>query len=281
MGNFSFLLNYVISTAKFIIGIPLIILGYFIISWALCTIVRKKSPETSMGGYFIPVLRYYLFVKAYNLPTSLFWGINASIMIIPAITLALAMGVRSVNTILLIPIICYVTSVTCLGVLWGRIGEQMGDKFNLWCGIGVIGAVSYILGFLTPIIFALSNCKPGGTGVIGGGASSAHGNDYEPDAEMSLTCVSGACRGKWIPASAGSATIGRSDTCDFVVPSPEISRVHAEIKFLEDHATIIDKSQNGIYIFSGTSKIRVNRQADIQRGDKFEIGMPPTKFKLC
>lgn len=261
-----------------VIGPILLIIGYILISLALGKMSQKVKPgQTSTAKFFIPIMRYKFIVDDYNLPVWLFYGLIANIIGLLIIAL-----IGWDGFIYLIPLQGVV--IISVAYLWGKIGERLGITFWVMFLIGLAGAFSVWLCWLPPLYLAFGPNLP-----IDINSSHHDGpeeeDELDPDeipghGEMRLACVYGACKGKIIYASNHKATIGRSTECDFVVPFPEISRVHAEVVFDANSAVVIDMSQNGVYLVSGNCKTRVVDNAKLIRGDMFEIGMPPTRFRL-
>ena len=69
-------------------------------------------------------------------------------------------------------------------------------------------------------------------------------------------------------------TIGRDAGCDVVVPSPEVSRKHAELVPGADGYAVSDLSTNGVFV-NGT---RVKGAQTLARGDVIRIGTEEFRF---
>ncbi|MFM2157807.1 MAG: hypothetical protein RLZZ124_281 [Cyanobacteriota bacterium] len=63
-------------------------------------------------------------------------------------------------------------------------------------------------------------------------------------------------------------TIGRSDHCTVQIDGPTISRLHCEIRAEGSHATVIDRSKNGVFI----NGQRVTNPCPLAEGDEIKIG---------
>ena len=76
------------------------------------------------------------------------------------------------------------------------------------------------------------------------------------------------------PLKQGATSIGRKNDCDIRIPSPEVSRLHAEIITDEDGATVRDLgASNGTFL----NHQRVTEE-DFEPGDVLSIG--PVSFAV-
>ena len=69
-------------------------------------------------------------------------------------------------------------------------------------------------------------------------------------------------------------TIGRDAGCDVVVPSPEVSRKHAELVPGTDSYAVSDLSTNGVFV----NGVRVKGSQTLARGDVIRIGTEEFRF---
>ena len=69
-------------------------------------------------------------------------------------------------------------------------------------------------------------------------------------------------------------TIGRDAGCDVVVPSPEVSRKHAELVPGSDSYAVSDLSTNGVFV----NGVRVKGSQTLARGDVIRIGTEEFRF---
>lgn len=69
-------------------------------------------------------------------------------------------------------------------------------------------------------------------------------------------------------------TIGRDAGCDVVVPSPEVSRKHAELVPGTDSYAVSDLSTNGVFV----NGVRVKGAQTLARGDVIRIGTEEFRF---
>lgn len=271
-------MGLIFGLAKLALLVPLAIITYCLTSWFIARIAQKKDKTVSAITFWIPFLRYYKLIKVYDLPPALFAGLNASVI---ATMLWWLMG-GDAGAAFMLASIGYIVTVASVGILWGRIAEAMGDKFNLWCLVGVITAFSYVLAFVTPLIFALSNCMPGGTGVISSGKSGGSGTpdtDTEKKKATQMVCTAGALKGNSLLLDK-NIRIGRAPEMDFVVTEPEISRLHAELAFNGDKLLLTDYSRNGTFLLKNGKKARIVKDMYLDYGDAFEIGTAPTRFEV-
>ncbi len=266
---------------KTAIMILVMIILYFLISYFLGRIARKKAPQVGMLGFFIPYYRYYKFIKVYNLPFALFIGLSFNIVtmiliFIMAIVTPAGDVISAMAWITKLCVLCYIVTVVSFGILWGRIAEAMGDKFWLWCLVGVLTAFVPILVFLVPLIFAFSNCMPGGTGVIAAGVAS----QPQPTVKRKPTqlyCPAGEYKGKAMTLKDGMK-IGRDAEMDVVLGAPEISRHHATLSFSNGQLLLTDCSQNGTFVLKNGKKLRIVKDVILEAGDVFEMGSAPERF---
>lgn len=266
--------GFVLGLIRGALGIPIAIIVYCLMSYFLGRLSKKKDPQVGMLPFFIPIYRYYKFLKVYNLSFTLFIGLNINIITMP---LALIMGGGgSISGVIFIGILGYIITAVSLGILWGRIAEAMGDKFGLWCLVGVLTALIPVLGFLVPLIFALSNCMPGGTGVIAAGTAP----QPQPTVKRKPTqvyCTEGEYKGKAMMLK-DELKIGRDPSMDIVLAAPEVSRHHATLSFTNGQLLLTDCSQNGTFVLKNGRKLRIVKDAILEAGDIFEIGAAPERF---
>jgi pSer/pThr/pTyr-binding forkhead associated (FHA) protein len=69
-------------------------------------------------------------------------------------------------------------------------------------------------------------------------------------------------------------TIGRDAGCDVVVPSPEVSRKHAELVPGSDSYAVSDLSTNGVFV----NGVRVKGSQTLARGDVIRVGTEEFRF---
>src|SRR5690554_1987768 len=75
--------------------------------------------------------------------------------------------------------------------------------------------------------------------------------------------------------SKGRFLVGRTESCDFVIPSPMVSAVHAVIEITAKGAKIFDmNSKNGVYV-NGNKVVA----QDLSVGDEISIGSVSFKFQ--
>jgi pSer/pThr/pTyr-binding forkhead associated (FHA) protein len=74
--------------------------------------------------------------------------------------------------------------------------------------------------------------------------------------------------------SATGISIGRDAGCDVVVPSPEVSRKHAELMASPTGYTVTDLSTNGVFV----NGERVARVRTLARGDVIRLGTEEFRF---
>jgi adenylate cyclase len=73
---------------------------------------------------------------------------------------------------------------------------------------------------------------------------------------------------EWKAVAPGGATIGRKDTCDFVLASVDVSRCHAEVRFENERWVLRDLgSSNGTFV--GSTRVA---EHELQSGDRVRIG---------
>lgn len=254
--------NAIFGLVNMALMIPLMVVLYFVESYLIGCIARKKDPSFGMPFFFIPIYRYYALLEIYGLPIGLFIGLNVFVVALPLAYLT--------GSVSIIPL-CYIVAVVSLGILWGRIAEAMGDNFGLWCFVGMVTAFSTVMAFLTPLIFAMSSCRPGGAGVI------ASGDAAPKKLPTTLSCIEGPLKDSSTPIKDGFK-IGRAPEMDMVVPDPEISRLHATLSFIDGKLLLTDNSRNGTFMLKDGSKLRILKDAYLYAGDMFEIGTAPSRF---
>lgn len=74
--------------------------------------------------------------------------------------------------------------------------------------------------------------------------------------------------GKEYPIKYRETSIGRSKTCDIVLDSPTVSKLHAVIVCAKDGWYIADSSGSATTV----NGMKVNKRADIAGGDKIGLG---------
>ena len=257
-----------------VLMVPIAITVYCLMSYFIGRLSKKKDPNVSMLVFFIPIYRYYKLLKVYNQSFTLFIGLNINLITMPLTVIM--MGGGSISGVIFVGILGYIITAASLGILWGHIAEEMGDKFGLWCLVGVLTAIIPILGFLTPLIFALSNCMPGGTGVI------AAGTAPQPQTAVKrrptqLYCSAGEHKGDTMMLKNG-LKIGRAPEMDIVLGASEVSRQHAILSFSNGKLLLTDCSQNGTFLLKDGKKLRIVKDAYLEAGDVFEIGSTPERF---
>ncbi|NUO65403.1 MAG: FHA domain-containing protein, partial [Gemmatimonadaceae bacterium] len=80
--------------------------------------------------------------------------------------------------------------------------------------------------------------------------------------------------GREYAVGAGGLSIGRDAGCDVVVPSPEVSRKHAEVLAGTDGYTVTDLSTNGVLV----NGQRIASSQTLSRGDVLRIGGEDFRF---
>jgi DNA-binding NtrC family response regulator len=89
-----------------------------------------------------------------------------------------------------------------------------------------------------------------------------------------LVVLSGELRGRDIEIVKDSITLGRSRSCEVVVPDHSVSRVHAEIRREDDRYRLLDReSTSGTYL--GGSRIT---DAFLRPGDELRLGQVEMRF---
>jgi hypothetical protein len=96
-----------------------------------------------------------------------------------------------------------------------------------------------------------------------------------PIAQRAATCGVLVLSGQPHQLDAASTMIGRSRRCDVVLPDPNTSRQHAEVRREGDAYVIIDlDSTNGVLV-----NRRAVKRAVLQDGDRIELGATELRFE--
>jgi hypothetical protein len=83
--------------------------------------------------------------------------------------------------------------------------------------------------------------------------------------------------GKRMPVPASGAVVGRSRDCDIVLADANVSRRHAELRWLSNAWTVGDLgSTNGVRV----NGRRIDRPTEVAGGDRIELGTVPIGFEV-
>jgi pSer/pThr/pTyr-binding forkhead associated (FHA) protein len=93
--------------------------------------------------------------------------------------------------------------------------------------------------------------------------------------EARLVIENGAGAGNIHVLGEGRTVIGRGNSCDVSIPTPNLSRQHALIERLEDAFWLVDMgSTNGVRV-----RGRSVQRHELQSGDVFELGDVRIRFE--